>query len=91
MQWYDGELAEIVWALEENGKLVPAGSVLKAGATGRAAQDSWTRATDGEHSSDVLVFDSVSVKIRHSMLDVPEQPVVPGGAAGTSAREGARD
>ena len=79
VQWYDGELAEIVWALEENGKLVPAGSVLKAGATRQAAQDSWTRATDGEHSSDVLVFDSVSVKIRHSMLDVPEQPVVPGG------------
>ena len=79
VQWYSAELAEIVWNLENNGSLVPAGSVLKTGATGRAAQDSWTRATAGEHSPEVWVFDSVSVKIRHSMLDTPEQPVVPGG------------
>ena len=79
-QWYDGELSEIVCGLAENGSLVPAGSVLTIGATRQAAQDSWTRATPGEDLPEVWwVFDSVSVKIRHSMLGVPEQPVVPGG------------
>lgn len=79
VQWYDGGLAETVSQLEKHQDLVPAGSVLKSGASQQAAQDSWKRAADGEHSQRVWVFDSVSAKIRHSMLDVPEQPVVPGG------------
>ena len=79
VQWYDEELAEIVRKLEKHRSLVLAGSVLQIGATGRAAQDSWKRATDGEHSHQFLVFDTISAKVRHSMLDTPEQRVVPGG------------
>ena len=79
VQWYDGELAEIVWTLETHQDLVPAGSVLKTGASGRAAQDSWKRTTDGEGPQQVWLFDSISAKIRHSMLGTPEQGVVPGG------------
>ena len=78
-QWYDGNLAEIVQQLENNSELVPAGSVLKMGATGRAAQDSWKRDSAGEHPNQVFVFDSVSAEIRRTMLDAPEQAVVPGG------------
>ena len=79
VQWYDGKLAEIVRALETHRDLVPAGSVLKTGASRQAAQDSWKRATDGEHPEQVWVFDSISAKTRHSMLGSPEQRVVPGG------------
>ena len=79
VQWYDGELAEIVRQLEGHRDLVPAGSILTTGATQQAAQDSWKRATDDEHPQEVWVFDSVSVKIRHSMLGGPEQRAVPGG------------
>ena len=78
-QWYDGELAEIVNQLEGHVELVPAGSVLTTGATGRAAQDSWKRDTEGEDPQRVYIFDSVSAEIRRTMLDAPEQPVVPGG------------
>ncbi len=79
VQWYDGALAEAVFHLEGHGDLVPAGSVLTTGATRRAAQDSWKRASEGENPHGVRVFGSVSAKIRRTMLDVPEQPVVPGG------------
>ena len=79
VQWYDGELAEIVRVLETQRDLVPAGSVLKTGASRQAAQDSWKRATDVEHPQQVWVFDSISAKTRHSMLGSPEQRVVPGG------------
>ena len=78
-QWYDSELAQIVNQLEDHFELVPAGSVLTPGATGRAAQDSWRRDNEGEHPQRVMVFDSVSSQIRRTMLDDPEQPVVPGG------------
>ena len=78
-QWYSGELAEVVRQLEGHPELIPASSVLETGASRQAAQDSWKRATDGKESRLVRVFDSVSAKIRHSMLDAPEQPVVPGG------------
>lgn len=78
-QWYDGNLAEIVGELEAHESLVPAGKVLTTGATGRAAQDSWKRESDTAASEQVLVFDSVSSKIRRTMLGTPEQPVVPGG------------
>ena len=79
VQWYDGELAEIVRKLEGHNDLVPAGSVLKTGATQQAAQDSWKRATNGEHPKQAWVFDSVSAKFRHSMLGAPEQRAMPGG------------
>ena len=79
VQWYDGELAEVLIQLEGHPDFVPAGSVLKTGATQQAAQDSWKRATHEEPSRQVRVFDTVSAKVRHSMLGAPEQPVVPGG------------
>ena len=79
VQWYDGELAEVLTELEEHPDFVPAGSVLKTGATQQAAQDSWKRATDGDSSQQVWVFGTVSAKVRHSMLGDPEEPVVPGG------------
>ena len=79
VQWYDGELAEVLTELEEHPDLVPAGSVFKTGATQQAAQDSWKRATPGDSSQQVLVFGTVSAKVRRSMLGVPEEPVVPGG------------
>ena len=79
VQWYDGALAEAVFYLEGHGDLVPAGSVLTTGATRRAAQDSWKRDSGGESPHGVRVFGSVSANIRRTMLDVPEQPVVPGG------------
>ena len=78
-QWYDRGLAEIVRQLEGHGDLAPAGSVLTTGATGRAAQDSWRRDPTGDNPQQVRVFDSVSAKVRQTMLDTPEQPVVPGG------------
>ena len=78
-QWYDEALAEVAHCLEERNDLVAAGSVLRMGATRRAAQDSWKRASEGENSHGVRVFGSVSAAIRRTMLDVPEQPVVPGG------------
>ncbi len=78
VQWYDEELAGIVRELEIDRELVSAGTILQFGATRQAAQDSWKRATDGQNT-DVWVFDSVSAKIRRSMLDAPERPVVPGG------------
>ena len=77
-QWYDSELAEIVRGLETDRELVSAGTVLRMGATRQAAQDSWKRANNGEDTR-VRVFDSVSPKVRSTMLDTPEQPVVPGG------------
>ena len=79
VQWYDGVLAEAVLYLEGHGELVPAGSVLTTGATRQAAQDSWKRDSAGENPHEVRVFGSVSANIRRTMLDVPEQPVVPGG------------
>ena len=78
-QWYDETLAEIVRHLEKHGNLGPAGLVLTMGATGRAAQDSWKRNTQGEHPQSVWIFDTVSAGIRRTMLDEPEQLVVPGG------------
>ena len=77
-QWYDGELAEIVWFLEEHKDLTRASSVLTPGPTGQAAQDSWRRSDDDDPRA-VMVFDSVSAAIRQTMMDVPEQRVVPGG------------
>ena len=77
-QWYDGNLADIVCNLESNDELIPARSTLIFGPTGRAAQDSWKRCTEGSRSK-ILAFDSVSADIRQTMLDSPEQPVVPGG------------
>ena len=79
VQWYDGALAEAVFYLEGHGDLVPAGSVLTTGATRQAAQDSWKRDSGGEDPQEIRVFGSVSASIRRTMLDVPEQPVVPGG------------
>ena len=78
-QWYDGELAEIVRALEGHADLVPACSVLTTGPTRQAAQDSWRRTdvVDAPHAT--MVFDSISSQIRQTMLGVPEQAVVPGG------------
>lgn len=76
-QWYDGTLAEAVFQLERNPHLAPAN--LKFGATGRAAQDSWVRCEEEYQNPDrLMVFDSVSAKIRQTMSDVPEQAVVPG-------------
>lgn len=77
-QWYDSELAEIVRGLEIDRELVSAGAVLRMGATRQAAQDSWKRAKNGDDAQ-VRVFDSISAKVRRTMLDAPEQPVVPGG------------
>ena len=65
--------------LEEHPDLVPAGSVLKTGATQQAAQDSWKRGTHRDSTQQVWVFATVSAKVRHSMLGDPEEPVVPGG------------
>lgn len=78
-QWYDGGLAEIVRQLEINRQLTPASSVVKLGATGQAAQDSWIRDSERTDPQRIWVFDSVSAEIRKTMLDTPEQPVVPGG------------
>ena len=78
-QWYDGNLAEVVRELEAHDSLIPAKRVLTTGATGRAAQDSWVRDTGSGASPRVLVFDTVSAKIRRTMLDKPKEPVVPGG------------
>ena len=78
-QWYDGKLAETVRQLEGHSELVPAGLILITGATGQAAMDSWKRDSEGENPQQVWIFDSVSANIRRTMLDAPEQPVVPGG------------
>lgn len=59
--------------------MAPAGTALTFGATRRAAQDSWKRASIDDKPQAIRVFDSVSAKIRRTMLDAPEQPVVPGG------------
>ena len=79
VRWYDGALAEAVFHLEGHKNLVPAGSVLKTGATRQAAQDSWKRDSGGENPEEIRIFGSISTRIRRTMLDVPEQPVVPGG------------
>ena len=79
VQWYDGQLAEVLTHLEGHPDFVPAGSVFKTGATQQAAQDSWKRGTHEDPSQQVRVFATVSAKVRHSMLGEPEQPVVPGG------------
>ena len=78
-QWYDGTLAEIVAHLERDPRLVPGGSVVTMGATRQAAQDSWRRDTKGDDAVRVRVFDGVSAETRRTMLDRPDQPVVPGG------------
>ena len=78
-QWYDGELAEIVWFLEGHKDLTPAGAVLNAGPTGRTAQDSWKRSHADNDTRGWKVFDSVSAELRRTMMDTPEQRVVPGG------------
>ncbi|MDE0257801.1 MAG: N-6 DNA methylase [Gammaproteobacteria bacterium] len=80
VQWFDGALAEAVFGLEGHADLVTTGSVLTPGATGRTAQDSWRRMREGADPQMVRkVFDSVSAEIRRTMLDAPEQSVVPGG------------
>ena len=82
-QWYDGKLAAVAHFLEEHRDLVAADSTLTTGATGRAAQDSWRREIGGERGDrdppPIRIFDTVSAKVRRTMLDAPEQPVVPGG------------
>jgi len=78
-QWYDGALAKIVRQLEGHSDFVQAGAVLTTGATRQAAQDSWQRDSSGDDPQCIRVFDSVSAKVRRTMLDTPEQPVVPGG------------
>jgi len=79
VQWYDGALAEAVFYLEGRDDLISAESVLTTGATRRAAQDSWKRDSGDANPDGVRVFGSVSADIRRTMLDVPEQPVIPGG------------
>ncbi len=79
VQWYDGELAEIAHLLENHRRLKPARMFLAPGPTGQAAQDSWKRTAHDEDSRGMLIFDSVSAKIRRTMTDRPEQYVVPGG------------
>ncbi|MDE0372753.1 MAG: DEAD/DEAH box helicase family protein [Rhodospirillales bacterium] len=78
-QWYDRELAGIVWGLERHQALVAAGSIVRTGPTGRAAQDSWKRSEDVDEALPVRIFDTVSSDVRQAMLDIAEQPVVPGG------------
>ncbi len=79
-QWYDGRLAAVARFLEGHSDLVRADSTLTTGATGQAAQDSWRRdAGSGERADRVWIFDTVSARVRLTMLDAPEQPVVPGG------------
>lgn len=78
-QWYDAELADIVWGLEHHQDLVSAGSTVTTGAARQTAQDSWKRSGDVDGSLPVKVFDTVSADVRQTMLDVAEQPVVPGG------------
>ncbi len=78
VQWYDGDVAEIVASLEEHDDLTLLGVVLDFGPTSRAAQDSWRRSDDDEPKA-TMVFDSVSAKVRLTMADAPDARVVPGG------------
>ena len=78
-QWFNGDLARIVAELENHAALRPLGATWKLGPTGRAAQDSWTRADSSDAENAVLIYDSISAGIRQSMGGEPEQWVVPGG------------
>ncbi|MDE0621144.1 MAG: N-6 DNA methylase, partial [Bryobacterales bacterium] len=78
-QWYDGTLAEAVFNLEGRADLLPSGSALTTGATRQAAQDSWKRDSRDGNPNGIRVFGGVSANIRQTMLDAPEQLVVPGG------------
>ena len=78
-QWFYGEVARIARELENNPELRPLDSAWQLGPTGRAAQDSWTRADSGDHENATLIYDSISARLRQSMGGPPEQWVVPGG------------
>ena len=78
-QWYDRQLAGIVWGLEHHQELVAAGSLVTPGPTRQAVQDSWKRSEAVDETFPVMVFDTVSSDVRQAMLCVAEQPVVPGG------------
>ncbi len=78
VQWYDGEITEAVFALENHADLAPA--PLTFGATGQAAQDSWIRCpAEDENPDRCMVFGSVSANLRQTMAGEPEQAVAPGG------------
>ena len=81
-QWYDGEIAQFAWELEQLNCLVPLGINHKLGPMGRAAQNSWERCEHADAQSDpraVRIFDSISAKLRRTMGAEPEQWVTPGG------------
>ena len=78
-QWYDPELANIAFKLENHPELAPAGTMLTPGPTGQAASDSWRRTDDPSAANARCIFDSASAALRRTMTGEPEQLVAPGG------------
>ena len=81
-QWYDGALAVAARALEESDRLEPLARQNTVGPMGRAAQNSWRRCSEDEARGNpgaILIFDTISAKVRRQMAGEPEQWVLPGG------------
>ena len=82
VQWYNGDLAEATYQLEQSDRLVPLALHHRIGAKGGAAQHSWKRCTLDEACRDsraVRIFGTISSKLRRTMAGEPEQWVIPGG------------
>ena len=78
-QWYDGALCEAALSLDHHASLKPLGQLYKTGPSGQAAQDSWVRAALNGDENEIKIFDSISSRIRSTILGEPDQVVRPGG------------
>ena len=67
VQWFDGDLAEVIYALEANAGLEPAGSRYDIGPAGQRIQDAY-EVCDEQVAGSVPGFHSVSGRLRRTIL-----------------------
>ena len=73
VQWFDGGLAELIYSLEANARLEPAGSRYDIGPDGRRIQDAYEVSdAEAEIPGSVPGFHSVSAQLRRTILGEPD-------------------
>ena len=73
VQWFDGDLAEDICALEANARLEPAGSRYDIGPAGQRIQDAYEVSdAEAEIPGSVPGFHSVSAQLRRTILGEPD-------------------
>ena len=71
VQWFDGDLAEVIYALEANARLEPAGSRYDIGPAGQRIQDAYEVCHE-QVAGSVPGFHSVSGQLRRTILGEPD-------------------